>query len=86
MGSLITAKMPVPENGILFNFAPYNIMSLVKSIESRKDLSEEKNEKIRLLKLAAKTEGYDENNPDASPIYKEIKDWSRTMEEFAEMV
>lgn len=86
MGSLITAKMPVPENGILFNFAPYNIMSLVKSIESRKDLSEEKNEKIRLLKLAAKTEGYDENNPDASPIYKEIKDWSRTMEEFTEMV
>ena len=88
MGSLLTAKMPIPEDGVLFNFRAYNILSTIEYwVDNKEALPEEKQKTIELLKLVAKVEGYDENNPDATPYYVGLyEDWSLTMEEFAETV
>lgn len=86
-GTLITPKLLVPENGILFNFNPYVLLWDIDSIEDdikkgRMPDTDKAREMVMKLKMIAHAYGYLDIKPDELQVYECTNEPIMTISEF----
>ena len=86
-GTIITPILPVPENGILFNFNPYVLLWYIDSFEDdikKGQMSniEDLREMVMKLKMIAHANGYLDIKPDELQVYECTNEPIMTISEF----